>query len=123
VSLRGTVVACLAAAVLAWAARSPGQNAVEGDAAPADESGVFLPGDRIRERQFERAGELLANGRWSDAAALFDEILEAERDAFLQGSAEDVARDAVAAAAGTRSLRALVRRSSGARSRAGARLR
>ncbi|MFM7041399.1 MAG: hypothetical protein ACKO35_04300, partial [Planctomycetaceae bacterium] len=83
VSVRGGVVVWLAAAVLAWAARSPGQNAVEGDAVPADESGVFLPGDRIRERQFERAGELLANGRWSDAAALFEEILEAERDAFL----------------------------------------
>lgn len=92
VSLRGTVVVCLAAAMLAWAARSPGQNAVEDDAIPADESGVFLPGDRIRERQFERAGELLANGRWSDAAALFDEILEAERDAFLQGSADDATR-------------------------------
>jgi outer membrane protein assembly factor BamB len=67
------------------------------DAGPAD--GVFLPGDRIRERQFDRGRDLLATGRWSDAAALFDEILAAERDAFLRGTADDATRRSLKAEA------------------------
>jgi outer membrane protein assembly factor BamB len=71
-------------------APSRAQDDAGGDAGPA--AGVFLPTDRIRERQFDRARDLLSTGRWSDAAALFDEILAAERDAFLRGTADDATR-------------------------------
>jgi len=47
------------------------------------EPAVILAGDRGRERQLERARRLLAEGRWSDAAAACDELLADERDAFL----------------------------------------
>lgn len=60
--------------------------------ATGDDLGVFLPDDRLRERQFERSSDLLAAGRWSDAAALFDEILESQRDAFLREADDEGTR-------------------------------
>jgi outer membrane protein assembly factor BamB len=48
---------------------------------------VTLPTDRARERQLDQVRRLLADARWSDAAALCDEILAAPRDAFLRSDA------------------------------------
>jgi outer membrane protein assembly factor BamB len=48
---------------------------------------VTLPTDRARERQLDQIRRLLADARWSDAAALCDEILAAPRDAFLRSDA------------------------------------
>jgi outer membrane protein assembly factor BamB len=47
---------------------------------------VFLASDRGRERLLDRAKRLAADGRWSDAAAAFDDILSNEQDAFVDGS-------------------------------------
>lgn len=55
--------------------------------AEPQESGVFLPTDRFRERQLDRARRLVADARWSDAATLCDEILAAERDVFVRRAA------------------------------------
>ena len=49
----------------------------------AEDAGVFLPSDRAKERQLDRAARLLAAGDWADAAALLDEILADDRDAFV----------------------------------------
>lgn len=63
------------------------------DAAPAEdaetadvgeEGGIFLPTDRLRQRQLDRARRLIEDGRWSDAATLLDEILGADRDFFFR---------------------------------------
>ncbi|MFM8413218.1 MAG: PQQ-binding-like beta-propeller repeat protein [Planctomycetota bacterium] len=63
-------------------------------AAPTDdadqavaEPGVLLPGDRGRERLLDRARRLVADARWSDAAAALDELLADDRDAFVAGGA------------------------------------
>ena len=48
------------------------------------EGGIGFPGDRLRERQLDRARRLVAEQRWSDAATLLDEILGADRDAFFR---------------------------------------
>lgn len=53
------------------------------DAAEA-EGGVFLPTDRLKERQLELARRLIKDKRWSDAATLLDEILSADRDFFFK---------------------------------------
>lgn len=76
-------------------------NVFEADAAAADaplaaadppqpdadetppEPGVILPGDRGRERTLDRARRLVADDRWSDAAATLDELLADDRDAFV----------------------------------------
>ena len=70
----------------AWPAR-----ANEAPPAPADSdndlaaSGIFLPNDRLRERQYEQARRLISAGRMADAATLLDELLGAEDDFFLDG--------------------------------------
>ena len=46
--------------------------------------GVDLPTDRQQERLLDRARRLVADGGWSDAATLLDEILGAERDFFVK---------------------------------------
>jgi outer membrane protein assembly factor BamB len=57
---------------------------------PADEStagedgGVFLPADRVKERQLDRARRLVTSGNWTDAAVILDELLADDRDAFAQ---------------------------------------
>jgi hypothetical protein len=70
----------LACAVLA-AGVVPAGHAAE-PASDAADDGVFLPTDRELERSLDKARRLLGEGRWSDAATLFDEILAAPRDAF-----------------------------------------
>ena len=63
-------------------------------------NGVYLPSERLRERQFDQAQRLIAGGRMADATALLDEMLTAEQDVFLEsGSANDQTR---------RSMKALV---------------
>ena len=48
-------------------------------------NGVYLPSERLRERQFDQAQRLIAGGRMADATALLDEMLTAEQDVFLEG--------------------------------------
>jgi outer membrane protein assembly factor BamB len=48
-------------------------------------SGIFLPSERLRERQFDQARRLITAGRMADAATLLDEMLSAEDDFFLDG--------------------------------------
>ncbi len=59
----------------------PGQPA-EGDF--NEETGIFLPSDRLRERQLEQAREALAAGALSDAGTILDDILGGDADCFLQ---------------------------------------
>jgi hypothetical protein len=66
---------------------------------PIPEPAVFLPEDRGRDRALDRAGRLIADGRWSDAAAILDEILADERDAFADSPAVAATRMSVRAAA------------------------
>jgi len=66
---------------------------------PIPEPAVFLPEDRGRDRALDRAGRLIADGRWSDAAAILDEILADERDAFIDSPALAATRASVRAAA------------------------
>ena len=58
----------------------------------AEDAGVFLPSDRAKERQLDRGSRLLAAGEWTDAVALLDEILAADRDAFMVAGAGDGTR-------------------------------
>jgi hypothetical protein len=64
----------------AFAAEDEPSAAADHDAV---EPGVFLPGDRGRERQLDRARRLIADERWSDAAVALDELLAIDRDAFI----------------------------------------
>lgn len=50
----------------------------------AIEAGVSLPTDRLKERQLDRAQRLVADGRWSDAATLLDDMLAGDRDFFFR---------------------------------------
>jgi outer membrane protein assembly factor BamB len=100
--IRGPSLALAAALALVWgwALHRPVPAQEEPESVTAGlADGVFLPSDRIRERQFDRGRDLLATGRWSDAAALFDEILAAERDAFLRGTGDDATRRSLKAEA------------------------
>jgi outer membrane protein assembly factor BamB/tetratricopeptide (TPR) repeat protein len=54
------------------------------DASGDEDGGIGFPTDRLRERQLDRGRRLLADGRYSDAASLFDEILASDRDVFFQ---------------------------------------
>ncbi len=66
------------------------RGAENGDSAPdqADgeelDRGVDLPTDRQQERLLDRVRRLVADGGWSDAATLLDEILGAEQDFFVR---------------------------------------
>ena len=55
----------------------------DADSAANDDNGVFLPADRVKERQLDRARRLIAGDGWTDAAALIDELLADDRDAFV----------------------------------------
>lgn len=83
---------CLAAACAVlgpWAAvAARAQEAAPDPAADQAESDgleakVSLPTDRFKERQLDRARRLIADQRWSDAAALLDEMLAGDRDFFF----------------------------------------
>lgn len=68
-------------------ARNALANADESAVASEDdpdaiEPAVFLPSDRGRERQLDRARRLISGERWSDAAVALDELLAVDRDAF-----------------------------------------
>lgn len=56
---------------------------------PLTATGVFLPRERLRERQFDQAQRLIAAGRMADATTLLDEMLAAEDDFFLEGEEAD----------------------------------
>lgn len=76
----------------------PGRGAEGGVAEPsvADvEPAVLLPVDRDLERSLDRARRLAADGRWSDAVALLDELLAGDRDAFLDRNDPALPRSSV----------------------------
>jgi len=97
---RALVVAALAALpwhvpgdpprAMAVAAQPPGDadeartEAAENEEEAGDERGIFLPTDRGRERQLDRAKRLIAGERWSDAATMLDELLAGAGDAFIR---------------------------------------
>lgn len=60
----------------------PGDGDGDGDGGEGFEDGLYLPSDRQRQRQLDRAIRLLDEGRWSDASTLLDEILAADNDSF-----------------------------------------
>lgn len=79
---------CIAAASVfaqqggnAFGVEAPGTQADDGT---EGEPSVFLITDRGRERLLDRAQRLVADERWSDAAAACDEILADDRDTFLE---------------------------------------
>jgi hypothetical protein len=49
-----------------------------------DQSGVFLPTDRLRERQLDQARQAIAAGVYSDASTVIDDILASGSDSFLR---------------------------------------
>jgi len=55
----------------------------DADAAAADDTGLFLPTSRKRERLLDRARRLMASGDWADAATLLDQIVSEGDDAFV----------------------------------------
>jgi outer membrane protein assembly factor BamB len=70
--------------------------AVDADQESAgDDHGVFLPVDRGKERQLDRARRLVEAGNWTDAAALIDELLADDRDAFVQGDERSATRRSI----------------------------
>ena len=70
--------------------------AAESDQEPAaDDHGVFLPADRGKERQLDRARRLVDAGNWADAAALLDELLADDHDAFVQGDERSATRRSI----------------------------
>ena len=72
--------------IVAAEAAGDGSDADAADerAAAEDAEGIFLPTDRLKQRQLDRARRLIDDGRWSDAATLLDEILGADRDFFFR---------------------------------------
>ena len=103
-------VAVVGMAVAAWAAACGAEPALEPSAedqifgaaeptaeepATAEDGGVFLPADRTKERQLDRARRLVNSGNWTDAAALLDEILADDRDAFVQGDGTAITRRSI----------------------------
>lgn len=86
-----TILALLIAVAIPADGRPQAPNAFDGadesvpaaDDPDAVEPAVFLPGDRGRERQLDRARRLVADERWSDAAVALDELLAVDRDAFI----------------------------------------
>lgn len=80
------VFATVACGCLAVCPRWPAAG--EEDQAAEAEAGVFLPTDRLKERQLEFARRLIKDERWSDAVTLLDEILSADRDFFFKPDAK-----------------------------------
>ena len=93
-------VACGAVVTLAapsWCRGQDAQPAAPRDEEPpaAEDAGVFLPSDRGKERQLDRATRLIAAGDWTDAAAILDEILADDRDAFVAAASGDGTRSSI----------------------------
>jgi outer membrane protein assembly factor BamB len=81
----GFVAAVLGAVVPAGVrGAEDGADAVEVTDGVEVDRGVDLPTDRQQERLLDRARRLVADGAWSDAATLLDEILGADRDSFVK---------------------------------------
>ena len=84
-------------------------------ASPEEETvnnGVYLPSERLHERQFDQAKRLITGGRMADATALLDEMLTVEQDVFLEaGDGNDQT---------CRSMKALVAETIGELTEAGA---
>ena len=96
------VVACLAwFAATALPANGQGEDPAADDnqevesRPSAEDAGVFLPSDRAKDRQLDRATRLLAAGEWTDAVALLDEILADDRDAFVAAVSGDGTRRSI----------------------------
>lgn len=68
------------------AADEPAAPVADDRAAEAadDAGGVFLPSDRTKERQLDRVRRLVDAASWTDAAALLDDLLADDRDAFVE---------------------------------------
>lgn len=68
-------------------AQLPGMDAEESDEQREDgadlENGLYLPTDRQLQRQLGNALKMVADAQWSDAAALLDEVLASDSDAFM----------------------------------------
>ena len=104
---RGRRLTLLVVACAAWLAAPAPPAAAQGegiapaanrdDAEPpaAEDAGVFLPSDRARERQLDRATRLVAASEWADAVALLDEILADDRDAFVVAASRDGTRRSI----------------------------
>lgn len=69
-----------------WLAWFPVSSPLAEPASEPTDDGVFLPTNRELERSLDTAQRFLREGRWSDAAALLDEVLAAPRDAFGSGA-------------------------------------
>jgi outer membrane protein assembly factor BamB len=69
------------------------------DSVPIPEPAVFLPSDRSRDRALDRCRRLLADGRWSDAATILDELLADDADAFVDAGPTIATRASIRAAA------------------------
>ena len=68
----------------ATAAAADADDAAADEPTAGEEGGVFLPADRQKERQLDRARRLVASGNWTDATVMLDELLADDRDAFAQ---------------------------------------
>ena len=83
----------------AWA---QGPGVAERFAGEADEeSGLFLPTDRLRERQLDQARQAIAAGGFSDASTVIDDILASDADSFLKSPQERATWTSVKAEAGS----------------------
>lgn len=51
-----------------------------------EETGIFLPSDRLRERQLDQARQAIAAGSFSDASTVLDDILGGDADSFLRSA-------------------------------------
>lgn len=76
-----------------------------GPAAGADldvdeETGIFLPSDRLRERQLDQARQAIAAGSFSDASTVLDDILSGSADSFLRSADGGATWSSVKAEAG-----------------------
>ena len=80
------IIALVLGAGVSTAVRGAEDGDGTGDVADATDldRGVDLPTDRLQERLLDRARRLVADGGWSDAATLLDEILGADRDFFVK---------------------------------------
>lgn len=65
-----------------------------------EETGIFLPSDRLRERQLDQARQAIAAGGFSDASTVIDDILAGDADSFLRSEDGGATWSSVKAEAG-----------------------
>lgn len=73
--------------------------AAEGDVGVDEETGIFLPSDRLRERQLDQARQAIAAGSFSDASTVLDDILSGDADSFVRSADGGATRSSVKAEA------------------------